>query len=120
MSDQLALSRERWETLEPVLDAALALAGDARERFLNQACGSDSTMRRELDEFLAACERPGSADHLLARPAAQRFSSLWNEPDAAAQLAAALDGRYTVEGETGRGGMAVVYRVRDVRHGRPV
>ncbi len=36
------------------------------------------------------------------------------------QLNTALDGHYVVEGELGRGGMATVYRARDLRHGREV
>jgi protein kinase-like protein len=41
-------------------------------------------------------------------------------PDSTTRLAAHLDGRYTLERELGRGGMAVVYRARDLRHDRPV
>lgn len=37
-----------------------------------------------------------------------------------AQLQAELSGRYSLEGEVGRGGMAVVYLAQDVRHGRRV
>ena len=36
------------------------------------------------------------------------------------RLQAAIAGRYTLEGEAGRGGMAVVYRARDLRHSRAV
>ena len=40
--------------------------------------------------------------------------------DPIARLAAHLDGRYRLDGELGRGGMAVVYRGWDLRHDRPV
>jgi tetratricopeptide (TPR) repeat protein len=36
------------------------------------------------------------------------------------RLEAALTGRYTIERELGRGGMATVYLARDLRHDRPV
>jgi len=36
------------------------------------------------------------------------------------RLARALSGRYTIEGELGQGGMAVVYRARDLKHDRLV
>jgi serine/threonine protein kinase len=39
---------------------------------------------------------------------------------AADRLGAALSGRYAVERELGRGGMATVYLARDLRHGRHV
>ena len=39
---------------------------------------------------------------------------------AATSLTAALAGRYTIEHELGRGGMATVYLARDVKHDRPV
>jgi eukaryotic-like serine/threonine-protein kinase len=42
------------------------------------------------------------------------------EQEALTQLAAALAGRYAVERELGRGGMAVVYLARDLRHDRLV
>ena len=40
--------------------------------------------------------------------------------DLEAALRSSLDGRYSIEGEAGRGGMSVVYRARDLKHGRAV
>ena len=40
--------------------------------------------------------------------------------DQLARLQAALTGRYTIEHELGRGGMATVYLAQDLRHGRPI
>ena len=40
--------------------------------------------------------------------------------DLLTRLAAALAGRYAIERELGRGGMATVYLAQDVKHDRPV
>src|SRR5437763_11097593 len=40
--------------------------------------------------------------------------------DALAQLNASLAGRYSIDREVGRGGMATVFLARDVRHNRKV
>src|SRR5207245_4231349 len=41
-------------------------------------------------------------------------------PDQLTRLQVALTGRYTIERELGRGGMATVYLAHDLRHDRPV
>jgi serine/threonine protein kinase len=41
-------------------------------------------------------------------------------PDLLAKLRDSLAGRYVIERELGRGGMAVVYLARDIQHERPV
>jgi len=40
--------------------------------------------------------------------------------DLSERVRASLAGRYTIERELGRGGMATVYLARDVKHDRPV
>lgn len=113
-------SRERWEVLEPLLDAALALPEKRRAAFLDEISAGDAVLRQELMQMIAACEHLAHDGSLLEQPAAARFLSLWEEPDDPLRLQEALAGRYTLEGEAGRGGMAIVYRARDLRHKRPV
>jgi len=40
--------------------------------------------------------------------------------DQSERVRASLAGRYTIERELGRGGMATVYLARDLKHDRPV
>ena len=50
----------------------------------------------------------------LEQSAAVRFASLWDERADERQFAAAIANRYVIEAEAGRGGMAIVYRAREV------
>lgn len=114
------LSPARWQSLEPLIDEALALSANRRAAFIDSACGNDAAMRDELVSLLVECERVANTTGLLARPAAERFASLWEEPDGERRLIAALAGRYILQSEAGRGGMAVVHRAHDVLRNRTV
>ena len=111
------VSPERWRTLEPLLDRALALPTSERRAFLESDAAGDPAQREELARMVADCEQTGG---LLERPAAERFAALWSERADLESLRADLAARYTVEHELGRGGMGTVYRAIDLRHDRPV
>lgn len=67
------LSPERWKTLEPIIDAAIELAAEHRQKFLTEACGGDALLLADLELLLADYDR---RDTLLELPAAERFPSL--------------------------------------------
>ncbi|HVT39230.1 MAG TPA: serine/threonine-protein kinase, partial [Gemmatimonadaceae bacterium] len=108
-------SRDRWTTLEPLIDAALELPREQRAAFLDRASGGDAPLRAELEGFLTECDRP---DRMLDLPAAAIFSSLLDQGPL--RLPTVLGERYRIEREIGHGGMATVYLAEDVRHERKV
>ncbi len=125
-----APSPERWRVIEETLQRALDVEPAARAAFLAEACAGDHELRREVESLIAATprtaflERPvlpdlrsptGAQPIALSDPTSARYAQ-----DVAARLAAAVADRYTVERELGRGGMAMVFLARDLRHRRHV
>jgi eukaryotic-like serine/threonine-protein kinase len=48
------VDRERWKAIEPLLDRALELEGEERNRFLDQTCGEGGELRDTLEALLRA------------------------------------------------------------------
>jgi len=113
-----SLSPERWKALEPIVDAALALPLAARPDFFDRASDGDSALRAEIESMVAECEQN---DPSLDRPAAERFASLLEStPAEAGPRQTILAGRFRIERELGRGGMAAVFLAHDLKHARDV
>lgn len=108
-------SADEWRRLEPLIDAVLAASPDRRPTLLAELCGGDVCRQAELERLVAECEQ---AYPLLELPAADRFSAILD--DDTPLLPELFAGRYRVLREAGRGGMAIVYVARDLKHGRDV
>ena len=106
------ISPERWAVLEPLIDAALDLPLDERDAYFDRASNGDRSLRAQLARLVAACERD---DTLLGAPAGARFAALLEETPPRI-----LNGRFVIEHEIGRGGMAMVYLAHDRKHDRQV
>jgi serine/threonine protein kinase len=106
---------------------ALEIADDEREAFVVIACGDDTALQEAVRAQLRACELVqrdedflhGSAAEVVADVISQVEAESAKEPSLES-VAAALTGRYRFIRELGRGGSAVVYLARDVRHDREV
>ena len=110
-----SLSRERWNELEPLLDAALELEPTVRPAFLDEVCRDDAALRAELGALVVACEM---GDTILSDPAAVAYAPLLAE--STPEMPTLIGGRYQIVREIGRGGMGTVYLADDQKHGRQV
>jgi tRNA A-37 threonylcarbamoyl transferase component Bud32 len=111
------MTPERWRVIEAILRASLSCEPAQRDAFVAQACGDDEELRLEVESLLAAHDRTGS---FLDGPAAEQVVAGNAPASLISRLATALAGRYQLEREIGRGGMATVYLARDLRHHRRV
>ena len=52
------LDRQSWDRISTIFDRAMDARGEERSALLDQFCGSDETIRREVEEMLEAHESP--------------------------------------------------------------
>jgi hypothetical protein len=107
------LTPERWREVEALFLATRDRVPGERATFLEQACGTDVALRHEVESLLAADQ--GATGFLEPPGVPARVV-----PDFESTLRGELAGRYALERELGRGGMATVYLADDTRHHRQV
>jgi hypothetical protein len=113
-----------WVRIEPLIDAVLDAPPDRRDAVARELSGSDDDLYVRLQSLAADCAKN---HRLLDRPAAERFTSLFDpnslpvpETHLTDRLSAAVKDRYRIERELGSGGMATVYLAQDLKHDRKV
>jgi eukaryotic-like serine/threonine-protein kinase len=92
------MSDQRWQRVEDVFHRAVDLAPDARAALLDDACGADLSLRREVESLLA--HERGDGDTFAEAPRAIAH--------------------YRLTGKLGQGGMGTVYRATDTKLDREV
>ena len=111
-----SLMADRWRQLSPLVDAVLDASPEQRSSVLMEVSAGDAQLRDEIERLVDECER---GVPMLDRPVVDGFSGLLVD-DAADAIPEILGGRYRIEREVGRGGMARVYLARDLKHSRAV
>jgi eukaryotic-like serine/threonine-protein kinase len=95
---------DNWERIQDLFSAAADLPRKDRARFLDEHCGPDTAVRREVESLLAADSRMGEGEKVFAAIEAEA-QSIANVPT---PIGSRL-GAYRVVKEIGRGGMGTVY-----------
>ncbi|MBS1792127.1 MAG: serine/threonine-protein kinase [Acidobacteria bacterium] len=110
------MTPEQWERVGQIYQAALELKSADRAAYLDQACGGDHSLRKEVESLLAA---DGKVGDFLDAGAMGDAAKAMAQGKSLSLIGKKL-GPYQVLALIGAGGMGEVYQARDARLNRDV
>lgn len=119
------MSKERWQKIKALFDAAQDIEQKKRGKFLEKSCGNDVDLRNEVEKLLASFD---NAESFMETPAAAEVASMFEEKQTYVGqhttgeikngnfvAGTILASRYRIIGLIGKGGMGEVYKAEDIK-----
>src|SRR5438128_9885197 len=103
------MNATRWQRIEELLQQALDLDESKRSSFLEDTCGVDSELRRQVETLLGKEEQARS---FIETPAVAHLAESLTETSTASLIGKSIS-HYRIESLIGMGGMGEVYQAHD-------
>ncbi len=107
---------ERWKIIEDLFHQCLQLPAEARAAFLDEHCGSDTELRKQIEVLLDSASTPVNLVEERIVKAAHDFVAA----STGSVEVGKMIGRYEIISWLGAGGMGEVYLAQDTRLKRKV
>ena len=122
--DRGQLNPERWQQISRIFKSAISLDPEVRNAYVVGQCGSDESLRAEVEKLIASHEQASDDDFIGGIAAEVAAPLLVDEHEDGPPHRALSDGQqvgsYVILNTLGAGGMGEVYLARDTRLDRTV
>jgi serine/threonine protein kinase len=118
------LKPERWQEISLIFKSALSVDPEARAAFIQRRCGTDESLRKQVEELVESHQR-ATDEAFIAGAAAHDAAGLVVYDEEEQDRRSVLEdgqtfGSYLILGTLGAGGMGEVYLAKDLRLDRTV